>query len=147
MTDRAVSVTVNYVMTITIATLLLSGLAVSAGGLIESQSESAIHSELEVLGQQLAADVESADRLATVAEGSNAEVRIETRLPTRVAGTGYTIDVAGDTIELRTASPEVSVSVRFTASEGTLVETERPVQGGNVRIEWNGGERLVIESA
>jgi hypothetical protein len=31
MTDRAVSVTVNYVMTITIATLLLSGLAVSAG--------------------------------------------------------------------------------------------------------------------
>lgn len=147
MTDRAVLVTVNYVMTITIATLLLSGLAVSAGGLVESQSEQATESELEVLGQQLAADVESADRLATVADGSDAEVQIESRLPTRVAGTGYTIDVAGDTIELRTAMPAVSVSVRFTVSDGTVVETEQPVQGGNVRIEWSGGERLVIENA
>lgn len=147
MTDRAVSVTVNYVMTITIATLLLSGLVVSAGGLIESQSEEAIRSELDVLGQQLAADIGSTDRLAAVAEGNNDEVRIESALPTRVAGTGYTIDVAGDTIVLRTIDPEVSVSVQFTVSDGTAVETERTVRGGNVLIEWDGDSRLVIENA
>lgn len=147
MTDRAVSVTVNYVMTITIATLLLSGLVVSAGGLIESQSEEAIRSELDVLGQQLAADIGSTDRLAAVAEGNNDEVRIESALPTRVAGTGYTIDVAGDTIVLRTTDPEVSVSVQFTVSDGTAVETERTVRGGNVLIEWDGDSRLVIENA
>lgn len=147
MTDRAVSVTVNYVMTITIATLLLSGLVVSAGGLIESQSEEAIRSELDVLGQQLAADIGSTDRLAAVAKGNDAEVRIESALPSRVAGTGYTIDVAGDTIVLRTTDPEVSVSVQFTVSDGTAVETERTVRGGNVLIEWDGDSRLVIESA
>lgn len=147
MTDRAVSVTVNYVMTITIATLLLSGLVVSTGGLIESQSEEAIRSELDVLGQQLAADLGSADRLAAVATGNNAEVRLESALPTRVAGTGYTIDVTGDTIVLRTTDPEVSVSVQFTVSEGMVVETERTVRGGNVLIEWDGDNRLVIGSA
>lgn len=147
MTDRAVSVAVNYVLTLTIATLLLSGLAVTAGGLIEAQSEEAIRSELDVLGQQLAANIESADRLATVAKGNTAEVRIESALPTRVAGSGYTIDVAGDTIVLRTTDPEVSVSVQFTVSDGTAVETERTVRGGNVLIERDGDDRLVVESA
>lgn len=147
MTDRAVSVTVNYVMTITIATLLLSGLVVAAGGLVGSQSERAIESELDVLGQQLAADVESADRLVTVAEGNTAEVRIESTLPTQVAGTGYTIDATGDTIELRTTDPEVSVGVPVILSEDMEVVTERTIRGNDVRIEWDGGDRLVIESA
>lgn len=146
MTDRAVSVTVNYVMAITIATLLLSGLAVSAGGLIESQSERAIESELEVLGQQLAADVESADRLATVAGGANAEVRIETRLPTRVAGTGYDITVTESELVLRSTDPAISVTVPVTVTN-ELAEG-RTVRGGDVVIEWSTGtDRLEVESA
>ena len=145
MTDRAVSVTVNYVMTITIATLLLSGLAVSAGGLIESQSERAIESELDVLGQRLAADIESADRLATVAGGANAEVRIETRLPTRVAGAGYDITVVESELVLRSTDPAISVTVPLRVTND-LVEG-RTVQGGNVVIRWSDGtDRLEVES-
>lgn len=146
MTDRAVSVTVNYVMTITIATLLVSGLAVSAGGLIESQSERAIESELEVLGQQLAADVESADRLATVAEGNDAEVRIESGLPTRVAGTGYDITVAESELVLRSTDPMVSVTVPVTVTND--LSEERTIRGGNVVVRWSAGtERLEVKSA
>lgn len=146
MTDRAVSVTVSYVMTITIATLLLSGLAVSAGGLIESQSERAIESELEVLGQQLAADVESADRLATVAKGANAEVRIETRLPTRVAGTGYDITIAESDLVLRSTDPSISVTVPLTVTND-LAEG-RTIRGGDVVIGWSTGtDQLEVESA
>lgn len=146
MTDRAVSVTVNYVMTITIATLLISGLAVSAGGLIESQSERAIESELEVLGQQLAADVESADRLATVAGGANAEVRIETSLPTRVAGTGYDITVVESELVLRSTDPAISVTVPLTVTND-LAEG-RTIRGGDVVIGWSTGtDRLEVESA
>lgn len=146
MTDRAVSVTVNYVLTLTIATLLLSGLAVSAGGLIESQSERAIESELEVLGQQLAADIESVDRLATVAGGANAEVRIETRLPTRVAGTRYDITVVESELVLRSTDPAISVTVPLTVTND-LAEG-RTIQGGNVVIGWSTGTgRLEVESA
>lgn len=146
MTDRAVSVTVNYVMTITIATLLLSGLAISAGGLIQSQSERAIESELEVLGQQLAADIESTDRLATVAGGANAEVRIETRLPTRVAGTGYDITVVKSELVLRSTDPAISVTVPLTVTND-LAEG-RTIQGGDVVIVWSTEtDRLEVESA
>jgi hypothetical protein len=144
MTDRAVSVTVNYVLTITIATLLLSLLFVSAGGLIESQTEETIRSELEVLGQQLAADIESADRLATVAEGGDAEVRIETRLPHRVAGTEYTIDIDDGEIELRSTDPEIKISVQFMAR--TNVEPEHTIRGGDVLIEWE-DDTLEVKNA
>lgn len=152
MTDRAVSVTVNYVMTLTIATLLLSGLVVSAGGLIESESERAIESELEVLGQQLAADVESAGRLAVIDEGPDTEVEkveIETRLPERVAGTGYMIDIEKEqkVIQLRSTDPEIDVQVRFTLPGELTAETEQTVRGGNVLIEWNGNDTLVVKSA
>lgn len=152
MTDRAVSVTVNYVMTITIATLMLSMLVVSAGGLIESQSGRAIESELEVLGHQLAADLESADRLVTINENEDTTVeavKIETRLPNQVGGTGYTIDINSEEkrIELRTTNPEVSVFVSFSISLERSAETKQSVQGGDVLIEWNGNDTLVVESA
>lgn len=145
MTDRAVSVTVNYVLTLTITALLLSGLIVSAGGLIESQSERAIQAELDVLGQQLAADIEGADRLVMVAEGEDAEVMVATALPTRVAGSGYGITVGASELELRTTDPEVSVTVPFTTD--ALVE-ERTIQGGDVQIRWSdGSEEMEVERA
>lgn len=152
MTDRAVSVTVNYVLTLTIATLLLSGLVVSAGGIIESESERAIQSELEVLGQKLAADIESADRLATINETEDTEVEsveIETRLPTWVAGTGYTITVneTERNLELQTTSPDVEVSVEFRIRDETNVEFEQPIRGGDVLIEWKESDTLVVKSA
>lgn len=134
MTDRAVSVTVNYVLTLAITALLLSGLLVAAGGLVESQSERAIRSELDVLGQHLAADIESADRLATVAEGESAEVRIETSLPARVAGRSYRIAVGESELTLRTTDPEVSVTVPFRTTNEV---EERTIRGGDLRIEWS----------
>lgn len=148
MTDRAVSVTVNYVLTLTITTLLLSMLFVSAGGLIESQSERAIRSELDVLGQQLAADIESADRLATAGENNSTEVAIETTLPPRVAGRDYRITVGGSELELRTTDPEVSVTVPFTTTNE--VEEGRTIQGGDVQIRWlddpdENNEKLEVE--
>jgi hypothetical protein len=131
-TDRAVSVTVNYVLTLTITALLLSGLVVATGGLIESQSERAIQSELDVLGQQLAADIESADRLATVGGNDGTEVMVETALPARVVGQDYRITVRGSELELRTTDPEISVTVPFTTA--TDVTAKRPISGGNVLI-------------
>lgn len=145
MTDRAVSVTVNYVLTLAITALLLSGLLVAAGGLVESQSERAIRSELDVLGQHLAADIESADRLATVASGESAEVRIETDLPTHVAGRSYRIAVGESELELRTADPDVSVTVPFTTTNDI---EERTIRGGDLRTEWSGDSgTLEVERA
>lgn len=138
MTDRAVSVTVNYALNLAIATVLISGLLFGIGNIIENQRESAVRSELRVVGQRLAANVQTADRLAAVG-GADSDVRVETPLPAQVAKTPYRFEIAtvgGDTVvTLRTVSPAVTVTVSF--------HTEIPVSatettGGDVVVTFDG---------
>ncbi|WP_331232911.1 DUF7266 family protein [Natronorarus salvus] len=143
MTDRAVSVAVNYVLTLLIATVLLGGLVMAAGGVIESQSNNSVHDELGVIGERLAADIESADRLRA-AGGEDTSVSVRSDLPNRVSGTSYTIEVNGDeeTITLGSQNPEVTVRVSFAVEN---VESTR-VRGGAVVIASKDGKLEVRES-
>ena len=143
MTDRAVSVAVNYVLTLLIATVLLGGLVMAAGGVIESQSKNSVHDELGVIGERLAADVESADRLRA-AGGEDANVSVRSDLPNRVSGTSYTVEVNGEDeeITLSSRSPEVTVTVSFTAED---VESTQ-VRGGDLVTTSEGEDLEVRES-
>ena len=140
--DRAVSVTVGYVLNFAIASILVSGLLIAGGGLIERQTEQVTEDELSVIGHQLADDISSADRLAQAGDVSNLSIRSD--LPQRTAAGGYTVNVTADgndgEIVLRTNAPEVVVTVPFrvqsSLSGGTL-------EGGPVRIEYDGGLEVV----
>ncbi len=152
--ERAVSVTVSYTLTLVIATLLIGGLLASTGGLIETQSELAVQEELDVIGNTLASNLESADRLVDVGaydantsetfEESDIEVGLDVTLPDRVAGTTYTIDVtvdsANDTsaVVLRSHSPEVEVTVPFVTTY--VSEEQETLRGGDVVIVAVDGE-------
>ena len=150
--DRAVSISVGYVLNLAIATVLFSALLIGGSGLIESQTRTVTHDELSVTGQQLAAELSSADRLVRAEVGTeNApeELRLRTELPDRTAAGGYTIDIGHDgtegTIELRSTNPEVVVAVEF-RSETEIEETT--INGGSVEIEYDVGEdRLEVSSA
>ena len=147
--DRAVSVTVSYTLTLMIATLLIGGLLMSTGGLLETQTERALYEELDVVGQTLAANLMSADRLVTVSQHDADEisgfdtdeidVQVESVLPDRVAGTSYTIHVrAGNESELgeltlRSQSPEIEVTVPFVAKH-IAEEYDERLRGGDVEI-------------
>lgn len=134
--ERGVSVTVGYVLNVAIATLLISGLLVAGSGLVESQTKQVTTDELAVVGQQLADELSSADRLNRSGEVSTLSIR--TDLPRRTAAGGYTIDIETDgddgTIELRTSSPEVSVTVPFRI-DSELRDSR--LSGGPVRIEYD----------
>lgn len=140
--DRAVSVTVGYVLNFAIASILVSGLLIAGGGLIERQTEQVTEDELSVIGHQLADDISSADRLVRAGDVSNLSIRSD--LPQRTAAGGYTVNVTADgnggEIVLRTNAPEVVVTVPFrvqsSLSGGTL-------EGGPVRIEYDGGLEVV----
>ena len=140
--DRAVSVTVGYVLNFAIASILVSGLLIAGGGLIERQTEQVTEDELSVIGHQLADDISSADRLVRAGDVSNLSIRSD--LPQRTAGGGYTVNITVDgndgEIVLRTNAPEVVVTVPFrvqsSLSGGTL-------EGGPVRIEYDGGLEVV----
>ena len=149
--DRAVSVTVGYVLTLAISTLLLSGLFVAGGSFVETQRERAAQGELTVVGERIAADLGTVDRLAAdTASGGDLTVDRPLTLPDRVSGTGYRIRIAASdtrgTIVLESDGTDATVEVPFRTSEDVGVRNAT-VDGGNLRIWWDsdGGEVVVSE--
>ena len=144
--DRAVSVAVGYVLNFAVAALLISGLLIAGGSLIESQTKQVTADELSVVGHQLADDLSSADRLVRAGETSTVSIRSD--LPRRTAAGGYTIEIEVEensdkgTIELRTTDPEVTVRVLFRSA--TELE-DGSVTGGPVSIEYDVDEGGVLE--
>lgn len=147
--ERAVTVTVSYVLNFAIAALLISGLLIAGGNLIESQTQQVTTDELNVIGQQLADELSSADRLTRAGEVSTLSIRTE--LPRRTAAGGYTIDIDIDenadrgTIVLQTTEPDITVRVPFRVTADVESDHDR-VAGGPVRIEYI-DDRLVVVPA
>ena len=146
--DRAVSVAVGYVLGLGIATLLFSALLIGGSGLVESQTQTVTHDQLSVTGQQLAADLSGADRLVRAGGGGDvSNASLQTDLPNSVAAGGYTIEITyteddTGTIELRSSSPEVVVSVPF---RSVTPVRETTIGGGTVETSYD-GDKLVVES-
>ena len=137
--DRAVSVTVGYVLTLAIGAILLSGVVIGVSGVIDSQTDRAVAADLSVVGQTTVANLESADRLARAAEtdrpGAGGEVRVSVAvdLPTRVAGVPYRIAIDDDRVTLRTTDPDASVSIPHAVALDVAPTT---VRGGPLRITY-----------
>lgn len=142
--ERAVSVTATYALNLAIATVLIAGLLTVTGDLVEDRRGEAIRSELTVVGNRVAADLMSADRLAGAGTDS-ADVRIETTLPGRVGGSHYTLAVNATTAEshlrLRSVDPRLTVTVPF--ENGTAVRNGT-VAGGDVTIALADDGRLEV---
>lgn len=143
MTDRrGVSTVLGYVLTLGIVTVLISGLFMGAGGYVQDQQERVVRSEFEVMGNRLAADIASVDRLA-LATGSGGEARLRTDLPQRAAGKPYelTIEPSGLSdvylITVDMDDPEVSVEVRVRSATPVANGT---VSGGDVLVVYNGSQ-------
>lgn len=145
MNERGVSVTINYVLTLAITTLLMSGLLIGTGAMLDTRQEVAVRAELDVLGQRLAAGLMTADRLVQ-AGGDNVSVRVE--LPGRVAGTNYDIEVnataGGAHLLLESHDPVTSANVTFT--NRTAVES-LTITGGDVRVVLTDDGNLEVETA
>lgn len=142
MNSRAVSTTLGYALTLAITTLLVTGLLVGVGGFVENQRERAIRSELQVVGQQMAADIQAGDRFV---EAGNTAFTIRRDVPNEVAGTSYTIEVVGDPandppeetyLRLSTSDPNVVVIVDVVLR--TPIE-ERSFVGSQLVVSYDTG--------
>ena len=146
MRDRGVSVTLNYTLVLGITAILVVGLLTAGSGFVESQRNSVIDSELRVIGERLAADLATADRLAQLGESSTA-LNVTAQLPKTVAGTSYRIEVVtagGNTsLELTTDSLDRVVTARV-ANTTAIEPTEFP--GGPVEIVYTGGKLEVRDA-
>lgn len=135
---RGVSTAVGYVITLSVTALLISGLLAAGGTVVTDNREDVAREELSVVGQQLAADIETADRLVQRSP-SSATVEIDRRLPEKVVGSTYTVSVvttgSNAVLELSTTDPEVTVTIDVDTEVGLAGSS---VDGGKVLIVYTG---------
>lgn len=145
--DRGVSTTIGYALTLGVASLLITGLLIAGGGFLEDQRERTTTTELEVIGEQIAADLSSADRLS----GSGVDsVTITRNLPDRVTGSAYTVNVTNSPqshLVLKSAEPRLTVRVDFAVNEvDKVVETD--IDGGDIEVTYDpSANELILTNA
>ncbi|WP_299264756.1 DUF7266 family protein [Halorientalis sp.] len=142
--DRGVSTTLNYVLGLAIALILITGLLVAGGTFVETQRDQSIETELAVLAEQVSSDVAMADRLAETTS-DNESVRVGRSLPPRVAGSSYEVSIEGGSdpqVVVQTTDPEITVTVPVRSS--TPIESSS-VSGGTVAVNYTASDRLALE--
>jgi len=142
--DRGVSTILGYSLNLVVATLVVTGVLIAAGSLVESQRDQAAKAELSVVGERLVADLETADRLARSADDGH--VSVETTLPTRIAGTPYDVAIVTESGEARAVfsidsmADDVVVPVN---NETAIANASH--RGGDLRITWSAGGPLEVQ--
>jgi len=141
---RAVSTAVSYVLGLGITALLITGLLIAAGGLVDGRRAVTSGNALEVTGQRLAAGLMTADRLADTEGAEN--VSVEVSVPPRIAGSGYEVRVNGSTSTLVLEGDQFEGIRRVPFVNHTAVETTT-VRGGDVRVVLNDAGKLEVREA
>lgn len=151
MADRAVSTVVGYVLTLGIVAILVSTLMVSFAPFVTNQQQDTAGSALAVFGNDLAGDIDSADRLATRA-GTDGAVSVRTRLPDRVGGSHYEIEIdqvgVRDTPGGTAYDYEITLrTVDFDTNVIVSVRTRTPVEQRTGTDALDGGTLLILYDA
>lgn len=143
--DRGVTIPVGYVITLAIAAVLFSVLIAAGGSVLDREAESTVENELEIIGQEVAADLAAADRLARAGEsGRPDELVIRNEIPQRTASAEYRLNVTGDEIRLETNDPDVTVTIPLR----TTLDVRGSVDGGPIRIVYDpSADELEVVSA
>ena len=145
--DRAVSIAVTHVLTIAVTTLIIAGLMMGTGFLLETEKERSAADSLETIGERLSSQLSSVDR--TTADGGN--VTIEADHPQTVAGAGYTVELTDSCSEQPLLDDEIDHCL-ILAYQGGDLEVGVPVKvthndidpssasGGTIEIRSDGDE-------
>ena len=134
--QRAVSITLNYVLAIAISAVLVTGLLIAGGNFVGDQQESVVRNELSVVGQRLAADLERVDRMVAAGDDVDA-ARINRSLPTAAVGERYDIELdASAEPELVLTADGADVSVSVTVSNRTPL-ADSSVRSGSVAVVYD----------
>jgi len=149
--ERAVSSTLSYTLTLAITAILITGLLTAGGAFVSDQRETVVRSELRTVGQQMAADIERADRLVRAADTSGATtVRITDQYPDRLAGTTYSTELVSNApgpakqeLVLEAVDPDVRVTVSMYLQSDV---GNSNAGSGAMAVRYTGSE-LVIENA
>jgi len=137
---RAQSTALDYVLTLGIAAVLIATLISTGGTFVADQRETSARGELRVVGQQVASDLATADRLVRSAADSDPTVQLDRGLPERVAGSNYVIELSASapaTLNLSADGGDVTVGITLTNRTAVRDST---AGGGEVAVAYNASE-------
>lgn len=151
--DRGVSVALSYVLTMGITAVLIAGLLMGASAMLDGQSERGAERSLETIGERVASEVASVDRLAREEpEPGIVELRVDH--PDEVSGTTYSIElrdsdcgpiIEGACVVLTAPGARTTVHVPLAVENG--IDTDTSVQGGAMTISYDPtNEEVTLES-
>lgn len=139
---RGVSTTVSYILAIGITVVLVSGLLVGVNAMMGSQGDRALDSELRVIGEGIAVEVTSVDRLANGADTTD-QLAMRIDAPMFIAGSSYRVELeqSGSGPRIRVQTSERAHVVPLNNS--SVIESSS-VRGGTIWIVTD-GERLWLQ--
>lgn len=146
MNDRAVSVALDYMLMLMIATVVLAGVVTVSGVLIGDQVDRGIEDELKATGESLAADLQDVERLVNTSAATESNLTLETKLPRHVSGESYRISYNASTSTLVLATTNPDIEVRVPVAVDRVESTPRPISGGPVTIASTNGSIEVTEA-
>ncbi|WP_248516139.1 DUF7266 family protein [Salinarchaeum laminariae] len=151
MTDeRGVSITVTHVMTIGITTILIAGLLLGAGNMLEDQRRNTGDQELRTIGDRVATElVTAADR----GNRTSATVLVRSSQPGSSVGGSYRVTLTDSTdcyqgsgydgcLELNAFAENIDVEVPVSLPDGVSVEGGS-AQGGRIVSVYNHSDYTV----
>lgn len=131
MRGRGTSTALGYTLTLAISALLVTGLVVAGSSFVDDQREVVIRNELEVVGEQVASQLEQADRLAQSSSDLRA-LHINQTIPDTVVDNTYDVLLSSSgEIELRTFDPDVSVTVDVSLASSVV---DSSASGGRIVV-------------
>lgn len=143
--ERAVSTQIAHVLTVVITVVIATGLMTSMAAVVESQSEDATETELQIVGERISASLHEADQLAQQSDG---DFQMVLDLPQQ-AGTGaYSVQIKSspgpnnDVLVLK--SHVLQDDIRIPMNIETTLDTTG-VGGGNIAIEYDGDAITIKE--
>lgn len=142
--DRAVSVTLDYILMLMIATIFLAAAVSISAALIDGQMDRGIEGELRATGEKLAADIQDVERLYNTSNNHPTTLQLTSDLPPHVSGESYQIEIeGGGPMTLR--EPQSEIEIQVALASDLVISTDGTVRGGTVVISAENGEIEVTE--
>lgn len=151
--DRSVSVALNYILVLAISSVLVTGLLIAGGSFVEDNRERVINSELTVIGNHVAGNLEQVDRLVTASHdnlgssGDEPEAYINQSFQQEVTGSPYAIEIVDGTptqVVLTSFDPDVTISVNVTVQNDVRDESRASTSDISVYYDSD-SEEIVID--
>lgn len=137
-TDRGVSIALTHAFTVAITAVLLTGLLVGAGQLLDTQENRVTQQQFSEIGNDLVSQLDRFDRLA--AAPGNASATVTQQYPRDVAGYSYRLSIV-ETDERFTQSHALELehlqkdtSVLYPIANDTPIAAESSARGGPIEV-------------